>query len=268
VEAVNERLKEAGMVYGAGYGLYGKPVFYLADLESHESVEGYELLISGREYARDLSIHPAMLQHRRIYARRDICRLLIWEKYEEFRAKRTASALSMAFSAYGVDAGADAEVLRRLIKRAADTELRTYIHHELGEAFESERAGEQWAQMLASVISSKASMFARAVMDSMADASERGMLKHIVDEQKTGSLAFYMTFLGGYRRVISDDMARAFENFSESRDWGLIEKARTKLYSKARRIAENIMRVYGEDGGQQALLDGIQKEITLLQPSS
>jgi hypothetical protein len=268
VEEINSAINEAGLLYGAGYGLYGKPVFYLGDLESRESVDGYDIFISGREYARDLSIHPAMLQHRRIYARREICTLLIWEKFEEFRAKRTASALSVAFSAYGVEAGADAESLRRLINEAADTELRTYIYHELGEAFESDKAGAQWAEMLSSVLSSKASMFARAVMDTMADASERGLLKHIVDERKAGSLAFYMTFLGGYRRVISEDMVGAFEGFSESRDWGLIEAARTKLYSKAELIAENIMRVYGKNGGQQALIDGIQREITLLQPSS
>jgi len=268
VEAVNSLLNGEGLVYSAGYGLYGKPVFFLADLDSRERADGYDILISGREYARDLSIHPAMLQHRRIYARREIARLLMWEKFEEFRAKRATSALSVAFSAYGISAAKKPEDLKEQIQEAADTELRTYIHHELGEAAESESAGPRWKEMLASVLSSKASMFARAVMDTMADTSERGMLKHIIDERKTGSLAFYMTFLGGYRSVISREISEAFERFTESRDWGLIETARTRLYAKASRIADNIMRLYAENVGEQALIDGIQREITLLQPSS
>lgn len=265
-ERINARLMECGLLYGAGYGIYGKPVFFLADLDSHEVLDGYDVFISGKEYARDLSIHPAMLQHKYIFARGEISTLLMWEKFEELRARKTSSPLSVAFSAYGIQADDNTDELGDTIKDAAASELRTYIHHELGEAFESEKAGPLWAEMLSSVLSSKASMFARAAMDTLADASERGMLRYIIEEKKAGSLAFYMTFLGGYRRVIATDMAGAFKRFTETGDWTYIESARKALYEKASLIVENMLDIYRADKDPEALIKGIQKEITLLQP--
>ncbi len=265
-ERINARLMEHGLLYGAGYGLYGKPVFFLADLEAHEVLDGYNVFTSGKEYARDLSIHPAMLQHKNIFARGEISTLLMWEKFEELRAKRTSSPLTAAFSAYGIHADDNTDGLGEMIKDAAASELRTYIHHELGEAFETEKAGPVWAEMLSSVLSSKASMFARAAMDTLADASERGMLRYIIDEKKAGSLAFYMTFLGGYRRVIATDMAGAFKRFTETGDWTYIESATKALYEKASLIVENILDIYRADKDPEALIKGIQREITLLQP--
>jgi hypothetical protein len=265
-ERINARLMESGLLYGAGYGLYGKPVFFLSDIHSHEVLDGYGVFTSGKEYARDLSIHPAMLQHRSIFARKDISTLLLWEKFEELSARKTASSLSVAFSAYGIESGEDIEGIREMIKDVAASELHTYIHHELGEAFESEKIGFIWAEMLSSVLSSKASIFARAAMDTLADASERGMLRHIIEERKTGSLAFYMSFLGGYRSIIASDMARAFNKFTETGNWTHIESARKSLYRKASLIAENILDIYRADKNPEALIKGIQKEITLLQP--
>jgi hypothetical protein len=265
-ERINARLIERELLYGAGYGLYGKPVFFLADLYAHEVLDGYDVFTSGQEYARDLSIHPAMLQHKSIFARNEISTLLMWEKFEELRARRTSSPLSVAFSAYGIEARENTEGIRELIKAASASELRTYIHHELGEAFESEKIGAIWSEMLSSVLSSKASMFARAAMDTLADASEHGMLRYIIDEKKAGSLAFYMTFLGGYRKTIASDMAGAFNKFTETGNWTYIESARKALYEKASLITENILDIYRAEKNPEALIKGIQREITLLQP--
>ncbi len=266
VGRINVQLKAPGLLYGAGYGLFGKPVFFLSELSGHEVIDGYDVFVSGDEYARDLSIHPAMLQGQSIFARQEISALLVWEKFEELKAKKTASSLSAAFSSYGIEAAMDGAGLRDLIKDAADSELRSYIHHELGEAFESEKTGPLWTGVLSSVLMSRASLFARAVKDTLADASERGMLRHIIDERKTGSLAFYATSLGGYRRSLATEMATAFGKFTETGSWGDIESARQAVYAKAARIAENIFGIYRGSKDPEALAAGIQRQLTLLQP--
>ena len=56
-----------------------KPSFFLADLISRRTVEGYDIYIAGSEHARDLRDYPAMLQDKTIYVRVDTTRLLLWE---------------------------------------------------------------------------------------------------------------------------------------------------------------------------------------------
>lgn len=263
-ESVNARIMKEGLIYGAGYGIYCKPVFFLAELASSEAVDGYSVFVSGREYVRDLSLHPAMLQRKSIFARKEISVLLLWEKFEELKAKMGVSSLAAAFGAYGIDAGSAGPDVEALIEKAAESELRTYIHHELGEAFESEKS-PLWEEMLSCVITSKASIFARAVKDTLADASERGMLRHIIDERKTGSLALYTASLGGYRKLLAQGMAEAYHTFTETGDWRYIESAREALYENAARIADTLIDIYRENKNHEALAEGIQREITLLQ---
>jgi hypothetical protein len=266
VGRINARLAGEGLMYGAGYGIYCKPVFFLAELLSKETAEGYEIFVAGREFVRDLSIHPAMLQGKDIFARKDVLVLLLWEKFEELGAKKTPGALAAAFGAYGIDAGSAGPGIEGLLEGAARSELRTYIHHELGEAIESEK-NPVWDEMLSCVVRSRASIFARAVKDTLADASERGMLRHVIDERKAGSLGFYAASLGGYRKLLAPEMAEACLRFFETGDWGLIESMRSELYERASRIADFLTGIYREDKDPEALAEGIQRQISLLQPS-
>jgi len=266
VERINRRLLGEGLLYGAGYGIYCKPVFFLAELASRETVEGFEVLVSGREHARDLSIHPAMLQGRSIFARRDVAGLLLWEKLEELKATRGETPLRAAFLAYGIDARADAGELGPLMERAAEGELRAYIHHEIGEAVESEKR-PLWDEVLSCVVRSRASVFARAVKDALADSSERGMLRHIIDERKAGSLAFYAASLGGHGKLLAPEMAAAFRAFSETGGWEHVEAAREALCERAARIADAVLTAYAENRDPGVLNDALRRELTLLRPA-
>ncbi|MEJ2313826.1 MAG: hypothetical protein P8Y85_03415 [Nitrospirota bacterium] len=266
VGRINARLAREGLLYGAGYGIYCKPVFFLAELLSKETEEGYEIFVAGTEFVRDLSIHPAMLQGRDIFARKDVLVLLLWEKFEEMGAKKTPGALAEAFGAYGISAGSEGPEIEGLIEDAAGSELRTYIHHELGEALESEK-NPVWDEMLSCVVRSRASIFARAVKDTLADASERGMLRHVIEERKAGSLAFYAASLSGYRKLLAPEMAEACRGFFETGDWSLVESARGELYERASRIADFLTNVYMENKDPEALAEGIQRQINILQPS-
>jgi len=262
VEKINLHLEEEGLVYGAGFGLHMKPSFFLAEVISKENVDGYAVYLAGDEYARDLSDYPAMLQDRSIFARVTPTRLLLWSRFEEMRYRKSKSALAYAFSRFGISPEDEpSEDIDRKISRIARSEAETYIHHELGEAFEGERMGEEWKTCLSYLHSGKAELFARAVKDVLSDTSEKGMLRFIINEHKASSLAFYIAFLGGFRKVIFPEILGAFEEFVASEDWSVIDEARKSGYAKAERFAEKLLSLYRKGMDAPSLTDVIDKEI-------
>jgi hypothetical protein len=261
-DRINEVLLRENALYGAGYGLYGKPVFFVSELAGRETIEGYDVYISGKEYARDISLHPAMLREKTIFARREITTLLIWEKLGELSARGPRGVLWRAFSFYGVAPGGEMAALEGKIEEVADSELRTYIRHEVGEAAETEGLGPLWPEMLASVISSRASVLARAVKDTLADTSEKGMLRYIIERKNTGSLAFYIAFLTGYRRPLAREVTGAFERFLAGGSWQDIEEARADCYRRTRGLAEQMLQLYGTEKDPEALEAGIEEQVS------
>ncbi len=237
VEGINRVLTPHGLLYGAGYGVYMKPVFFLADLDAEETLQGLRVLFAGTEYARDLSIHPAMLQGKTVLARRDAALVLTGEKFEEFRASKHNSALDIAFTSYGVTPEASEAELQRV----AVEELRTYVYHEIGEALEEERSAGLWAEMLVCSTQRKACQFLRGLKDVLADTTSGGMLSHIIENRKAGSLAFYISMLSGYRKILSADIEEAFKSFPETQRWEDIEAARDACYQKTSALAEDLL---------------------------
>jgi hypothetical protein len=149
LEEINAVLEKERLIYGAGYGVYMKPSFFLADLLYKRNMEGHIVYIAGSEYVRDLSYSPAMFQNGIIFARMDATRHLLWEKFEELKAKRSKSSLAFAFSKYGLTPEDEpSEDTYRRISLVALSEVETYIHHEIGEAFEGEKLGDEWEDLL------------------------------------------------------------------------------------------------------------------------
>ncbi|NWF99198.1 MAG: hypothetical protein HXY52_09760 [Nitrospirae bacterium] len=242
---INNILNPSGLLYGAGYGLYMKPVFFIAEIISHEKTDGYDIYIAGREYARDLSDYPAMLQNKTIISRFDMARLLIWNKFEEMRCKNIPCRLSYAFGQYGLNREQDiTKETYENINQIALSEAKGYIYHELGEAYEGKILGEEWKQFLLSLPHSSAEVFVRSVKDVLSDTSEKGMLKHIIENEKSGSLGFYNVFLSGFRKIIFPEMAEAFEKFRENKNWDIIEKARKTGYEKTSMYSRKLLDIY------------------------
>jgi hypothetical protein len=262
VEQINSELEKEGLVYGAGIGLRMKPSFFLADLISKEKHGGVDIYVAGDEYARDLSDYPAMLQDGVIFARTDPIRLLLWQKFEEMRCKSTKCALAFAFSKYDIFPEEEpSEKVFWKISRVARSEAETFIHHELGEAFEGEKIGDEWKALLVCLGQSKAELFARAVKDILSDTSENGMLKYIIRTRKEGSLGFYIVFLSGVRKVIFPEILDAFRTFSGSGDWESIDIARGKGHKKAREYAERLLSLYRKKKDDASLTESIDKEM-------
>ncbi len=74
VTGINAALNPLGYVYSSGLGRGMKPVFFMGTLEQRDDCDGYSLLVSGKELARDLSAPPAMSRDGVIFIRRESLR--------------------------------------------------------------------------------------------------------------------------------------------------------------------------------------------------
>jgi hypothetical protein len=262
VERTNAALERENLLYGAGYGIHMKPSFFLADLLSKKKVDSHYVYIAGHEYVRDLAVYPATLQGETIFARVDTTRHLLWEKFEELRLRGPKVSLTFAFSRYEIEPGNEpSEDMYSEMFKVAFSEVETYIYHELGEAFEEEKLGAEWRDLLLDFSGTKVEIFARGVKDLLSDTSEKGMLRYIIDNTKEGSLGFYLVFLGGYRKPLFPEISKAFEGFVNSRDWGLIENARKAGYARASVFAEKLLSLRREKREPAWISEYIDKEM-------
>ena len=99
---INRELVPQGYVYSGGYGRFCKPHFFLGNLVTKETRNGFTVYLSSCEYARDLEAPPAMLQGRTIFVRQESVRRYLWEKVEESRWSRGNEAMQCALSCYGL----------------------------------------------------------------------------------------------------------------------------------------------------------------------
>ena len=101
VEGINRAIDGRGLVYGAGYGMYMKPSFFLAERRAVRLISGLTVYTSGKELVRDLFTAPAMLQEKTVFLRLEPLVLLLLYKHSELNT-RQVSALEDAFSHYGI----------------------------------------------------------------------------------------------------------------------------------------------------------------------
>jgi hypothetical protein len=262
VKKINAELEKKGLIYGAGFGVYMKPSFFLADIISQKKWREHDIYIAGNEYVRDLSVYPAMLQDKIIFARIAPTRLLLWEKFDELRSGKPKKSIEFAFLKYGITPDEEpSEDIDKKIYHISHSEVETYIHHELGEAFEGEEIRDEWKSLISDTCSSRrAEFFTRSIKDILSDTSEKGMIRYIIETQKEGSLGFYLVFLTGYRKLLFPEIVEAFQKFTETSEWELVENARRTGYKKAKAYMDRLLSFYGKNGKIQ-LLDYIENNL-------
>ena len=209
--AANRELVPQGCVYGAGYGRFHKPVFFLGRLLRVEQRARYTVLISSCEYARELAAPPAMLQGWTIHVRQESVRRYLWEKIEEWQWRKQGSAMARALAGY--DFSADFE---SALERMADNEIETMVLHELGEAMAGELLGAAWEELAVSVARSRAEPVARAVRDLLADCLST--LPVLLERAALPALHFYFATFDAPRRQLFPQAVVAYEQFSRSGD--------------------------------------------------
>lgn len=241
VSGINTALKDTGLVYGAGYGVYMKPNFLLAELHSYSEIYDYRIYVIRREYARDLFVSSGMLQGRCIFLRIEPLKAYLWEKFLEFKAKRSPH-LSYAFSHYGFSPeqplnGDFADRFDQMVGGFSAVVLR----HELAEAMEDV---PDWQDMLVKVGDRDAEFLMRALKDLIADTSGHGPLKKIIDEKNKGALGLFVALVEGYRKSMYPEIRTAFAEFAGSGEWDVIEAARKAGYERFTSLRQGVFKTF------------------------
>jgi hypothetical protein len=209
VDAINAALVPQGLVYGGGYGRFGKPHFFLAQLERHELRQGLRLFVSGCEYARDLTAPPAALLDGAVFLRRDALRRWLWDKIEIWGVRKADGALKSALECYGFTS--DAETA---IEHMTEQEAETLILHELGEAMAEPLLGAAWPDLIATLKGRRAEILARAVRDNLADCLST--LPRLIEREAACSIHFHFANFEGARSKLFPLLELAYRRWRET----------------------------------------------------
>jgi len=256
--SINKILEPAGIIYGAGYARGLKPTFFLADLEEKRMMDTQTVYILGREYARDLLTIPALSHDQYVLVRKESARYYLWDKMFFIR-KSARPALEMALEQYGI-ANGDTSAIYNHLDQIIEGEMDTYIYHELGEAGDTVFDYHIWREVVAAFPHSALELLTRAVKDLLADTNSKGTLTHIIKKKRTSSLALYVAFLEGLMKELFPEIFDAFTDFSQSRNWTIIEKAVDSGHRTAKQYAQTISSVYSE-GKQSKGMKWAEKEL-------
>ena len=117
-----------------------------------------------------------------------------------------------------------------------------------------------WREVIATYPHTPVELLARAVKDLLADTNEYGALRFFIRERKAASVAFYIAFIDGLAKVLFAELISAFQEFVQSGNWKIIERAVDAGFHSAKHYAEQIISIY-KAGKQKENKDWAQQEI-------
>jgi hypothetical protein len=235
--AINGSLAAAGYVYSAGLGHNSRPHFFFGELERTEKHRNFTLLVSGKEYARDLTAPPAMSLGTTIFVRRESLRRMIWEKIEEWRWNRPANAMKNAIVAYDFDSDPCGS-LERMTSEVMDV-VRL---HEIGEIMVRSRLGAAWEELLTCLPRSRAEIMARAVRDHLADALST--LPGLIRKENPVALHYYIANQSGMHRELFPSLVKAYEQWISSGRLAALDSIMAQSESHWMSVANRILDIF------------------------
>jgi hypothetical protein len=236
---INERLSSENLVYSGGYGVKNKPHFFIAELERKQTINGYDIYISGKEFARDLTSPPAMSQNKTIFIRSESFKRMIWERTDEWRWNKPENAMAKAIRYYDFD-----DDLEQALSKMTRNELNAAILHEIGEI----QAGESlqgWQQMMSDITFTQAEIMARAVRDHYADTLHT--LPTLIENNNQASIHFYFASLTNMRKHIFPSLMSAYEKWSVNNNIDTIEQTINQAVDHWRDIARQMLALHQQD---------------------
>lgn len=233
-DAINQALQGHGLLYGAGIGRFHKPHFFLGRLVREERRAGLRIQVCEREYARDLTAIPAVLQGDTIIIRGEALRQWLWEKVEAWQAKRAEGALQAALDSYAYASDTGGAMTRMA---AAATEV--LVLHELGEHAAGRLLGPSWEEMLAASLNKHAEILARAVRDNLADCLVT--LPALLESGARGPLHFWFANFDGMRLALFPALATAYREWRANDDAAALQAAIAAGAAHWRNLAEDIL---------------------------
>ncbi|HEY5762998.1 MAG TPA: hypothetical protein VIS73_07300 [Rhodocyclaceae bacterium] len=207
--SVHELLVSGGLVYGAGIGRFGRPLFFLAECLRRETREGIDIAVCGRELARGSSAPPAMSRDAQVIVRRDALERWLWTRYEEWRHHPRENGFVAAWLLHsGGVAPGDHPDPKAIVGRIADAEIETLILHEIGERRIDALVGDVWHDMIDDLGNRKLEVFARSARDLLADCGHT--LPTLLERGDMASLHCWFGLLDGMRLKFSPTLVAAY----------------------------------------------------------
>jgi len=234
---VNQALDTLGLTYSGGFGGGGRPHFFLGERIDASSLEGRHVMVVGREFAREITAPPAMLQGDTIFVRQESLKRMLWERMEEWQWRKDDGPMARAARFYDFDGDFDAA-----LDRMTEQETQTVLLHELGEARAGARLGGDWEEMLAAMGRSRTEFFARAARDHLADCLVT--LPTLLEREAWPSLHVYFANLSGVRKAIFPELLDAFARWTEDGDLKALESSIETGRSRWGEAAEELLECY------------------------
>ena len=203
-EAINAALNPHGLVYSGGLGNQCTPHFFLGKLGHQERQSNFTVLMSEREYARDLTAPPAMALDDTIFIRRESLRRMIWERIEEWQWSKLENAMGRVIRSFNFDKDTEGA-----LDEITNAVLDSVLLHEKGEVLAGKQLGPEWEHMLASLPRSKTEIMIRSVRDLLADSLTT--LPSLVSQGKDVPLHFYFANLTGMHKYLSPALVLGYE---------------------------------------------------------
>ncbi|MDH5776924.1 MAG: hypothetical protein OEZ33_01830, partial [Gammaproteobacteria bacterium] len=248
---INAALVPMGYAYSGGFGFRKKPHFFLAELEKQIEQDGYQILITNKELARDLTSPPAMTQGQTIYIRRESLRRMVWEKVEQWDWNKLENPMGRAIACYDFN-----NDLNGSLEDMTNNELDSVLMHEIGEIKAGRSLGTDWEDMIVALPHSKAEIMLRAVRDHLADSLTT--LPKLIANSNLASIHFYIGNLNNMRKHLFPELRRAYESDLEDvrqsseknsaqQNFSHIEKLITKSAQHWQNLAEQCLGIFAKN---------------------
>lgn len=239
-KAINQFLAQKKLVYSAGYGLFQKPHFFLAELIDTRCINGINIFISGKEFARDLVAPPAMTLDHNIFVRREPLRRFVWEKIEEWQWKKdNNSPMAHVLKPFGD------QDLESVLDVICDNEVDSLVLHELGEIQAGLLLGDQWNTMVSSLPRSSEELKVRAVRDLLADCLST--LPELMERGKASTLHFYFANFSGMRQELFPEAFDAYKQWTHTSDLDQLQHVVEQGQRRWQSTAIQMLEAYNKD---------------------
>jgi len=215
-DTINDELLSYGYVYSGGIGAKFVPHFFIAEYESQSIYKNYRVLVSAKEYARDLTAPPGMYLAKTIFIRKESLKRMIWEKLNEWYWNRPRNAMAIALSYYDFDNDIEGS-----LQRMTETEVETILLHEIGEIEAHKYLPDDWSQILHRTGATKIELLIRSIKDNLADSI--ALLPALVSQRKSASIHFYIANLSTMRKALFPKLVRAYQDWTKHKDFVALE---------------------------------------------
>jgi len=238
-ELINNLLENNNLVYNAGLGIRCRPHFFVAELEERIQKEDYTILISGKEYARDMAAPPAMAQENNIFIRRESLQRVIWEILDDARVQGLDNPLTRAMSFY--DFEGDAGVA---LTQMTEAEIKYVIQHEIGEVQAGKILGERWNEIILQLERTKSEIMLRAIRDHLADSLTT--LPALLESKDESSLHFYFGNMTAMRKHLAPSLVAAYEIWHKTKSLRELEEQAEILPVFWQSLSHDIIEVFSQ----------------------